>query len=165
METARDLPANAHLAVVAINDATARGAVAALLETGRVSNAIVVSQGADRLMLQEMLRPDSPVIGAVTFAPETYGQRVIPLALDILAGRDVPPAVYQQHILVRPEDAAAYLAAQTSDLRELPRSRATVPATAPTPSQAEGGDAAHVSACHGQAQDTTFRCRRARSAD
>jgi ribose transport system substrate-binding protein len=82
-----------------------------LLETGRVPRAVVVSQGADRLMLKEMSRPGSPVIGAVTFAPERYGERIIPLALDILAGKEAPPAVYQHHVLVRPRDVVDYLAA------------------------------------------------------
>jgi ribose transport system substrate-binding protein len=111
LEALRGLAPEAYLAVVAINDAVARGAVAALLETGRVPRAVVVSQGADRLMLKEMSRPGSPVIGAVTFAPERYGERIIPLALDILAGKEAPPAVYQHHVLVRPRDVVDYLAA------------------------------------------------------
>ena len=61
---------------------------------GHAANAVAVSQGADRLALTELLRPGTPLIGAVTFSPETYGERVIALVQDVLARKEVPPAVY-----------------------------------------------------------------------
>lgn len=97
------------IAVAPVNDAVARGAIAALDATGHTANAIVVSQGADRLALEEMQRPGSALIGAVAFSPESYGERVIPLALEILAGKDVPPALYQHHWLIRTDEAVHYL--------------------------------------------------------
>jgi ribose transport system substrate-binding protein len=100
------IPIGTRLAVISINDPTMRGAIAALRQTGHVAYAVAVSEGADRLALGELERPDTPLVGAVVFSPESYGERLIPLALDILAGREVPPAVYQQHRLVRPHRAA-----------------------------------------------------------
>ncbi len=120
-ETLQGLAGRARLAVVSINDATARGAIAALVETGRAGNAITVSQGADRLALEELLRPGTPLIGAVAFNPETYGPHVIGLALDILAGKDAPPALYQHHRLIRADTARAFLNACQSAGRDLAR--------------------------------------------
>ncbi len=111
LDVLRGLRPGVRVAVVAINDATTRGAVAALVETGHAGNAVAVSQGADRLALEEMQQPGSPVIGAVAYAPEHYGQQVIDLALDILGGKEVPPALYQHHWLVRPDAAAEMLVA------------------------------------------------------
>ena len=122
LEALAGIPPGARLAVVAINDPTIRGALAALRRTGHAANAIAVSQGADRLALEELVRPGTPLVGAVAFRPETYGERLIPLALDVLAGREVPPAVYQQHWLIRPENVAQYLEqhhAQARDPREM----------------------------------------------
>jgi ribose transport system substrate-binding protein len=109
------IPAGKHLAVIAVNDETMLGAIAALEETGRATTAIGVSQGADRLALEELQRPGTPLIGAVVFSPETYGEHVIPLALDILAGKEVPPAVYQRHRLIRADAAREYLNASQAE--------------------------------------------------
>ncbi|HEY8477277.1 MAG TPA: substrate-binding domain-containing protein [Chloroflexota bacterium] len=106
-ETLRGLPAGLRLAVVAINDQTAVGAIAALEAAGRARDAVVVSQGADRMAIQEMQRRETPLIAAVTFFPERYGDKVVPLALDILEGRPVPPAVYTEHVLITREDVQA----------------------------------------------------------
>ena len=97
------------LVVIGVNDEATLGAIAALEESGHAAHTIAVSQGADRLALAELRRPGTPLIGAVAFRPETYGERVIALAQDILSGKDVPPAVYQQHQLIRPAEAQAYL--------------------------------------------------------
>ncbi len=99
------IPIGARLAVVAVNDGAMRGAIAALDETGHAATAIGVSQGADRLALDELQRPGTPLIGAVAFNPETYGHGLIPLVQDILAGKEAPPAVYQHHRLIRPDEA------------------------------------------------------------
>jgi len=120
-ETLRGLAGRARLAVVSINDATARGAIAALVETGHAGSAITVSQGADRLALEELLRPGTPLIGAVAFNPETYGPHVVGLALDILAGKDAPPALYQHHRLIRADTARAFLNACHGAGRDLTR--------------------------------------------
>jgi len=46
-------------------------------------------------------RPGSAAfIGSTSYAPETYGVRLIDLALKILAGEPVPPAVYIDHTFV-----------------------------------------------------------------
>ena len=95
------IPVDKHLAVIAVNDETMLGAIAALEETGHAGQAMAVSQGADRLALEELQRPGTPLIGAVVFSPDTYGEHVIPLALDILAGKKVPAAMYRRHWLIR----------------------------------------------------------------
>jgi ribose transport system substrate-binding protein len=71
---------------------------------GRPDSALVVSQGADRSAREEMARPGSIIVGAVTYSPETYGDRLIPLAQSIISGHSVPPAVFQEHRLVTARD-------------------------------------------------------------
>ncbi len=104
-------PYGTHLAVIGICDPAVLGAIAALRETGHSAHAMAVTQGADRLALEELQRPDTLLVGAVVFNPETYGGRIIPLALDVLSGKDVPPAVYQPHRLIRAGEAPPLLSA------------------------------------------------------
>jgi hypothetical protein len=40
----------------------------------------------------------------VDYFPQTYGERVIPLALQILASQSAPPAAYTDHVLVTAEN-------------------------------------------------------------
>jgi ribose transport system substrate-binding protein len=103
---------DARLGVIGINDPAVRGALEALLETGHGAYTMAVTQGADRLALEDLQRPGTNLVGAVVFSAETYGDRLIPLALDILAGKDVPPAVYQHHRLVRQGEARQILNAR-----------------------------------------------------
>jgi ribose transport system substrate-binding protein len=52
----------------------------------------------------EMRRPGTRLIGSVGFFPEQYGEALIALALDVLSGKPVPPAVFIKHRLVTPEN-------------------------------------------------------------
>jgi ribose transport system substrate-binding protein len=56
-----------------------------------------VGQGADRRVNKELENPGSRIIGSTAYMPERYGEQVIPLALKILRGEPVPPAVYIEH--------------------------------------------------------------------
>ena len=51
-----------------------------------------------------MRRSKTRLVGSVAFFPESYGERLIQLALDILEKRDHPPAVFTRHRLVTPEN-------------------------------------------------------------
>ncbi len=45
-------------------------------------------------------RTGFPFIGSTSYAPESYGARLIDLALKLLRGEPVPPAVYIEHTFV-----------------------------------------------------------------
>lgn len=92
------------IAVISFNDDAAVGAIAAARKMGRADDIIVVGQGADRRAREEILRPDSRLIGSTAYMPERYGEHLIPLALRILRHEPVPPAVYMQHIFVTAEN-------------------------------------------------------------
>ncbi len=94
------LPDARRLAFITFNDSTALGVVAAGRKLGRQADMAVVGQGADRRATEEMQQPDSPLIGATAFFPDQYGEKVIPLAVKILRGEPVPPAMYINHVFV-----------------------------------------------------------------
>lgn len=103
-----ELPASARIAVICFNDDAAVGTLYAAQETGYTDNLLLVGQGADRRLRAEMRKESSPVVGATAYRPEDYGGYLIQLALDILTGKHVPPAVYMDHFFVNPQNVDKY---------------------------------------------------------
>jgi ribose transport system substrate-binding protein len=93
-----------HVLVGAANDPSALGAVRAFQEAGRASTCAIVGQNAEPDARVELREPRSPLVGSVAYFPEKYGDGLLRLALDILAGRPVPPAVFVRHQLITPEN-------------------------------------------------------------
>jgi ribose transport system substrate-binding protein len=93
-----------HVLVGAANDPSALGAVRAFQEAGRASTCAIVGQNAEPDARVELREPRSPLVGSVGYFPEKYGNGLLRLALDILAGRPVPPAVFVRHQLITPDN-------------------------------------------------------------
>lgn len=98
-ETLMQLPSGKRIAVICFNDDAAIGALQAHRDT-EAHELLIVGQGADRRLRDEIRQPNTPIIGATAYCPEKYGGQLIDLALRILQGIPVPPAVYMQHFFV-----------------------------------------------------------------
>ena len=94
--------------VGAANDPSALGALRAFQEAGRAAHCAVVGQNAEPEARAELRVPRTRLIGSVAFFPENYGDGLIRLALDILAAKPVPPAVFIKHQLITPETVDHY---------------------------------------------------------
>lgn len=92
------------LAVISFNDDVALGALNAFRKAGREQDVVVVGQGADRPARMEIRRPNSRFMGSTAYMPETYGEKLIPMALKILWGQAVPPATYVDHAFIDAEN-------------------------------------------------------------
>jgi ribose transport system substrate-binding protein len=99
---------HAKLAIICFNDDAAVGALYAAIELSREDSILLIGQGADRRLRTEMRKPNSPVVGATAYRPEDYGEHLIQLALDILDGKQVPPAVYTNHHFISPNNVDQY---------------------------------------------------------
>lgn len=104
----RTLPAAARIAVICFNDDAAVGTLHAAQDTGHGDSLLLVGQGADRRLRTEMRMSSTPVVGTTAYRPEEYGEHLIRLALDILAGKQVPPALYMEHVFVSPDNVEHY---------------------------------------------------------
>jgi ribose transport system substrate-binding protein len=98
--TLSELPDVHALAVISINDDSAVGALAAACRLGREADVVIVGQGADRRAREEIRKPGSRLIGSTAFWPEKYGAKLIDVALKVLRGEQVPPAVYMDHVFI-----------------------------------------------------------------
>lgn len=90
--------------VGAATDPSALGALRAFEEAGREGDCAVVGQNGEPEARFELRVPRTRLIGSVAYFPEKYGEGVIRLALDILAKKTVPPAVFTKHQLITPEN-------------------------------------------------------------
>jgi ribose transport system substrate-binding protein len=101
-----DLPKTSRVAVLSFNDDAAIGTLEAARQQGFEDQIVIVGQGADRRVREELSRPGSRIIGSTTYSPEKYGEKLIPLALRILRRESVPPAVYVDHTFIKAASAA-----------------------------------------------------------
>jgi ribose transport system substrate-binding protein len=97
-----------HILVGAANDPSALGTLRAFEEAGRQNACAVVGQNAEPEARAEMRRPGTRFIGSVAYYPEKYGDGLIRLALDLLAGKAIPPAHFIKHQLISPDNVDRY---------------------------------------------------------
>src|SRR5262249_12578512 len=90
--------------VGAATDPSALGALRAFEEVGRMANCAMVGQNGDPEGRAEIRVPGTRLIGSVGYFPETYGEAVVNLARDILAGKPTPPAVFVKHQFITKEN-------------------------------------------------------------
>ncbi len=89
-----DLPPARRMVVICFNDDAAIGVISAARKVHRQDEVLIAGQGADRRVRDELRRDHSRIVGSTAFRPEEYGARLIQIALKILRGERVPPAVY-----------------------------------------------------------------------
>ncbi len=97
-----------HILVGCINDSVALGAVRAFADAARSEHCAIVGQNGTLPARVELREPNTRLIGSVGFFPERYGEQVMGLALNILHGESVPPAVFIKHTLITKENVNNY---------------------------------------------------------
>lgn len=104
----KKLSKTAKLAFISFNDDAALGASRALQEYAPEQEAAIIGQGADRRIRDEIRGGNVRIIGSSSFNPERYGERIIDLALKILSGKSVPPAVYMETVFIDNHNLEAF---------------------------------------------------------
>jgi ribose transport system substrate-binding protein len=90
--------------VGAANDSSALGALRAFQEAGRGGECVVAGQNAEPEARAELRTLHTRLIASVAYFPEKYGDGLLRLALDILARKVVPPAIFMNHQVITPEN-------------------------------------------------------------
>lgn len=88
--------------IAAATDTSALGAVQAVKELKREKHVAIVGQDCISEALEEMQTEGSPLIGSVSHEAQSYGPRLLHIALALLSGQRVPPYNYVEHRLVSP---------------------------------------------------------------
>jgi ribose transport system substrate-binding protein len=101
-QIAQSLGRRERLLIAASNDNCARGAIRAIRQLGREKCTAILSQGwgPDQELDAELQCTDSPLIGAIAYFPEKYGERILPIVLQCLKRQPVSPSYYCEHQLI-----------------------------------------------------------------
>jgi len=94
--------------ICGVNDLAVLGALRAFTEAGRSEFCLALGVGALPEARKELRSPQTRLIGSIATFPERYGENLIQMALDILSGRPVPPAVYAPIQLITPGNIDKY---------------------------------------------------------
>jgi ribose transport system substrate-binding protein len=94
--------------VAALDDPTALAAKAAIERASRMSDCVIIGQGVDKSIHggandKKEIDPNnrgSIILGSVAYYIDRYGYDVLPLAMTMLQGREVPKRTITQHMLV-----------------------------------------------------------------
>lgn len=93
--------------IVSVSDAPAIGACKAAEQVGWADGVAIVSQGGAG-DVRKYLRKEGPVKASVAYFPESYGDRVISLALRILAKETVPLTSHTEHVVLTSANVEQY---------------------------------------------------------
>jgi len=115
----RNIPWGKHVLFIGINANSAIGTLEAAETLGRQSCTAVVSQNASRRIRSELRRGNPMLIGAVDYFPEAYGDRILQMAMHLLAGRSVPPATYTDHALITAANVQRFYPNDPKEVTEL----------------------------------------------
>ena len=96
----RNIPWGKKVLIIGINSDSTLGAVRGIESLQRQEHTVAVGQSASAHVRREIAQCNQALVGAVDYAPSSYGQHVIKLALDILHGQPAPPAIYTEHVLL-----------------------------------------------------------------
>jgi ribose transport system substrate-binding protein len=99
------IPPGAPIMVTANNDQSVIGMLRAIEAAGRGADAIGVGMGADE---NETMTQLPNMVGSVAFFPERYGNWLVPMMLQQLAGEALPDAVLIKHFVVNKTNVCNY---------------------------------------------------------
>jgi ribose transport system substrate-binding protein len=86
-----------HILIGMLGDANAVAAANAAQEANRADQVLTAGQGGDDVGLKELRGPVDSFVGTTDYLPNLYGNDVIPLACDLLAGKQIPAQVFVKH--------------------------------------------------------------------
>jgi ribose transport system substrate-binding protein len=100
----RNIPWGKKVLFIGINADMALAALGAAAALDRQRHTVVVAQNVNVVVRRELERHNPMLIGAVDYFQEQYGSNLMQIALDLLEGRAVPPAIYTEHQLITSDD-------------------------------------------------------------
>lgn len=91
------------IVVTAINEDGILGAMGAAATLGRSDDLFYAGQGADPSIWKDVAC-NPQYISTVGYFPEQYGKTVVPAMIDLLDGKELPPALYVKHVMINKDN-------------------------------------------------------------
>jgi ribose transport system substrate-binding protein len=102
------LPDARRLPIICFNDDAVIGVWNAIQSLHREKDVLIVGQGADRRLREELRKRNPHIVGSTAFNPELYGEQLVEIALKILQGEHVAPAIYMPRTFINAENVDFY---------------------------------------------------------
>ena len=99
------IPQGVPIMAQGINDQVALGIIQAAKQAGRTDDLVVTGNGGDET---KALVTEPTLVASTGYFPERYGNFLIPMALETLAGKTLPPAVLMTHYMLTKSNVCQY---------------------------------------------------------
>jgi ribose transport system substrate-binding protein len=105
-DTLSRLPGAHKLLVVSTNDDQSIGAIKAAQSANRLGDIYVGGQGADPTSWPYLCgnTPFKNWIADTAYFPDKYGDRVVPVLINLIKGKKQPRSVYTKHVVITPQN-------------------------------------------------------------
>jgi ribose transport system substrate-binding protein len=103
-DTLSRLPSAHKLLVVSTNDDQSIGAIKAAQSAGRLADIYIGGQGADPTSWPYLCgkTPFKNWVADTAYFPDKYGDRVVPVLINLIKGKKEPRSVYTSHVVITP---------------------------------------------------------------
>lgn len=101
-------PTKKHILIGLLGDSNAVAAANAAEAAGRAQQVKVTGQGGDDVGLGALRGPETSFLGTAAYLPEKYGDDLIPLGCDLLAGKQIPAQLFVKHVFITRENIDQY---------------------------------------------------------
>ena len=93
-------PTQKHILIGLLGDSNAVAAANAAQAAGRADQVAVAGQGGDDVGIGALRGPASSFLGTTAYLPDHYGDDLIPMGCDMLAGKQIPAQAYIKHVFL-----------------------------------------------------------------
>lgn len=97
-----------HVLIGMLGDANAVAAANAAQEAGRAADVLTAGQGGDDVGRAALKGPETSFIGTTDYRPNKYGDDLIPLACDVVSGKQIPSKNYVKHVFLTRSNLQTY---------------------------------------------------------
>ncbi len=101
-------PDKKNILIGMLGDSAAIAASNQAEDAGRADQVLTAGQGGDDVALEALRGAESSFVGTADYRPTKYGDDLLPLACDLLAGKQIPPEVFVEHIFLNRDNVAEF---------------------------------------------------------
>jgi ribose transport system substrate-binding protein len=91
-----------------LGDSSAIAASNVAEDANRADQVLTAGQGGDDVALEALKGPATSFVGTSDYRPTKYGDDLIPLACDLLAGEQIPPEVFVEHVFLTRDNVTEF---------------------------------------------------------
>ena len=101
-------PDKKNILIGMLGDSAAIAASNQAEDAGRADQVLTAGQGGDDVAIEALKGAETSFVGTADYRPTKYGDDTIPLACDLLAGKQIPPEVFVEHVFLNRDNITEF---------------------------------------------------------